>query len=317
MSERYFRKIIRIRAVDSPNVKLGLEQEARGRKPTNKTVTPGVLSYSEYQKRRATWDKVRQCIGLDAEFWEGMETLLFPPEWLNRAEETAADLDRKVKFDGLRRKAKAIGVDPGEGIAKTCWSIIDEFGLIKLISIPTPDTAMIPAKTMALMQLYKVPAQSVMFDRGGGGLQAADYIRQKGYNVRTVAFGETVSVAPKRGMVLFEEKRASQEGRTAYKNRRVEMYDTLSLLLDPSMNETGFGIPAEYAELRQQLAVYPRMYDEEGRQTLPPKSKRDANDKRQTLTEMIGHSPDEADSLVIAVHCMINGTVKTKAGAVE
>lgn len=314
---RYYRKIIRIRAVDSPNVQLGIEQEEAGREPTFETVTPGVLSYHDYKKRRLTWDKVRQCIGLDAEFWEGMETLLFPPEWLNRAEEIAAQLERKSKVEGLRRKAKAIGIDPGEGVAKTCWSIIDEFGLIKLISIPTPDTAMIPAKTIALMQLYKVPAESVMFDRGGGGLQAADYLRQKGLQVRTVAFGESVTTPTKRGMTLFEEKRAAQEGRTTYKNRRVEMYDTLSLLLDPSMNETGFGVPAEYVELRQQLAVYPRLYDEEGKQILPPKSKKDANDKRITLTEMIGHSPDEADSLAIAVHCMVTRSTKTRAGVVE
>ena len=87
---RYYRKIIKIRAEDSPNVRLALEQQRLGIIPTNEILVPGVLTWTECCKRRATWDAIRQCIGLDAEFYEGAELLLFPPEWLNRAEQLAA-----------------------------------------------------------------------------------------------------------------------------------------------------------------------------------------------------------------------------------
>jgi hypothetical protein len=92
MSQRFYRRVIQIRAVDSPNVKLGLAQAEAGLPDTGLAadgmpLLPGVLDYAEYLKRRATWDEVRQCVGLDAEFWAGADVLLYPPQWLNLAEE--------------------------------------------------------------------------------------------------------------------------------------------------------------------------------------------------------------------------------------
>ena len=69
---RYFRRVIRIKATDSPNVRLGLAQDRAGLTVTDEILVPGVLTYAEYRKRRATWDRVRQCIGLDGEFWKGI-----------------------------------------------------------------------------------------------------------------------------------------------------------------------------------------------------------------------------------------------------
>jgi hypothetical protein len=51
---RYYRKIIRIRAEDSPNVRRAMEYVKVGRKPLGEIVVPGVLTYDDYKKRRAT-----------------------------------------------------------------------------------------------------------------------------------------------------------------------------------------------------------------------------------------------------------------------
>jgi hypothetical protein len=48
---------------------------------------------------------------------------------------------------------------------------------------------------------------------------------------------------------------------------------------------------------------------------LPPKTKRNPKSTIKTLTEIIGHSPDEADALVLAIHAMSTETKRKKAGA--
>ncbi len=87
------------------------------------------------------------------------------------------------------------------------------------------------------------------------------------------------------------------------------MYGRLRARLDPSIPETSFAIPAEYTELRKQLAPIPLEYDDEGRMKLPPKGRplriqEGAVTKVTTLTELIGHSPDEADAVALAVQGM-------------
>lgn len=323
-SPRYFRKVIRISAADSPNVAIGLMERQAGRDPSYREEIPGVLSLAEYDYRRATWDRVRQCIGLDGDFWEGAEQLLFPPEWLNRAEERARELDLRTGQGEMNpRRARAIGCDPGEGGANTAWAVVDEWGLIALESYPTPQTADIPNRTLALMNEHRVPAEYVGFDRGGGGKQHADALRAKGHEVRTIAFGESILADVKRGTVRepYAERLEQREDRYTYVNRRAEMYGELSLLLDP-VNERGFALPATdgrlygpaYGELRRQLALIPRWYDEEGRLWLPPKNKKDPNSKVKTLTEILGKSPDEADALVLAVHTMFHRPKKPRVG---
>ena len=93
------------------------------------------------------------------------------------------------------------------------------------------------------------------------------------------------------------------------------MYGMLSQAVDPAGDHSQvFGIPAEYSQLREQLAPIPRLYDEEGRLYLPPKNKRDARDTRATLTELIGHSPDEADALVMALYALRKTSIVPTAG---
>lgn len=294
--QRYYRKVIHISALDSPNV------QAR------RDVLPGVLSYREYCTRRATWDAVRQCIGLMGQFWEGAELLLFPPEWLNRAEELSCNRTQHSTYSHERW----LGCDPGEGGANTCWSVVDRLGLLKQVSAKTPNTDIIPGITLDLMHQWSIPAQRVVFDRGGGGKQHADRLAAKGFKIHTVGFGESVSLEPRRGIHQIDTRIDVKEDHYAYKNRRAQMYGDLSEMFDP-INESGFALPPEYVELRRQLALMPKLFDDEGRMYLPPKQRRDDRDTRKTLTEIIGRSPDEADSLAVAVYGMLHARKRPRA----
>lgn len=318
--QRFHRKVIRIRAEDSPNVRYGLAMERAGLLPDDEVLVPGVLTYAEYKKRRKLWDKVRQCVALDAQFWLGSALLLYPPDWLNESHRIADTLR------GVKRTALGMGVDPAEGGDKTAWSIVDSLGLIFQQSMKTPDTSIIPLETRRLMDQYDIPPERVCFDRGGGGTQHANFMRRYWkIKVRTVGFGETLSLDPKRGLTTIEVRMDTKEHGYAYKNRRAQMYGELSDMLSPfRINLAGehvrpFAIPAEYMELRRQLAPIPRWTDEEGRLFLPPK-KRKPTDKEDadkiTLDGLIGCSPDEADSLVLAIYAMLHKAPISRAGAV-
>lgn len=317
----YFRRVIRIEAADSPNVQAGSE------------IVPGLLTKEEYAHRLATWDEVRKEIGLFARFYMGAQLLLFPPDWLDKAEANWSLIRHS------QRQAKAIGVDPGEGGANSSWSVVDDLGVIEMRSEKTPDTTDVTDITIELMEQHKVSAERVMFDSGGGGKEHADRLRKgvtyggsfKRHDVRMVGFGAKVSLEPKRGLRMLEEKKDVREDAYAYLNRRAEMYHQLSQLLDPALNRAnglpGFAIPPGITTgnarchvhggqcLRAQLAVMPKMTDKEGRYKLPPKNKQDATSKERSLSDMIGHSPDELDSLVLAVHSMLSKARRVTAGA--
>lgn len=296
--DHYYRKVIRIKAEQSPNVRLAQAQIDKGEKPTHEILVPGLVDWATYQKRRATWDKVMQCIGLDAEFYEGAETLLFPPEWLNAAEDRANTIKKE------NRRARTIGIDPAEGGDKTVWSVCDDYGVMDIISKSTPDTATITGETLAVMRQYNVKSEDVLFDAGGGGKQHADRLRAQGYNVRAIAFGAAATPERRRGMATIKTRNLDDETRYAYRNRRAEMYGILSLRLDPN-NERPFAIPQKFTELRRQLSPIPRRYDGEGRLILPPKRKKSLGSTEETLIDLIGCSPDEADATVLAVFGLV------------
>lgn len=305
---KYYRKVIRIRAVDSPNVRYALAQQARGEVPTGEVLVPGVLSWDRYQKHLATWDEVQRCVKLGAMFYQGAQLLLFPPAWLDRANA----MHQRVR--GRVRKALAIGIDPAEGGDKTSMAAVDEYGLVELVSRKTPDTSVIQGEAIAFAARHGVPPERVCVDRGGGGKQLCDSVaRDTGMEFRTVAFGETLTLDPKRGLRQVEERLDNKEEKYAYVNRRAQMYWELSLAMDPrgdvreSQVQT-FAVPNEregevYAELRRQLAVMDKLYDREGRCRMRPKNRvgTQAGAGEKTLVEIIGHSPDEADAVVLAL----------------
>jgi hypothetical protein len=307
LSPRCYRRVIKITGEDSPNVKAGLLYRRYGREPLGEILIPGVLPWDDYLKRLETWDPVRICVGIKAEFWEGADALLYPPQWLNRSE----DLHRTLV--GMPRRGKAMGVDPGEGVANTSWTVVDDLGLIEQVSMVTPDTAVIVGHTKALAETWSVPPEEVIFDRGGGGKQIADLLRSQGWNVRTVSFGESPTPELHRGMTPFGEKKERIELSRTYKTRRAEMYGILRDSLDPSLSPMGFAIPPQYVELRRQLSLIPLLRDGEGCLYLPPKSRKPGSSVK-SLQDIIGRSPDEADSLVLAVYGLRRKIYRPKVG---
>lgn len=315
------RRVIRITAKDSPNVRLAYAQHKAGIKVTGEQIVPGVLSWQEYLDRRATWDEIRQAIGLDASFYEGGEHLMFPPEWLDDSELYAEEnRDRKPL------PIICMGVDPGEGGANSSWVIGDRMGILEKVSLKTPDTTVIPQQTLVLMNKWKISAENILFDRGGGGKQHVDLLRNKGHRqIRAIAFGESmiqdVKVYP--GNVPIRIQREHREERYEYKNRRAQMYWELRELLNPNREDRQkFGIPAWYPQFRQQLAPIPLVsetwnsFDGEGRVQLPPKTRSRPGSNEITMMELIGHSPDEADALVLMVHGLLHKPKTLEAGAV-
>lgn len=307
---RYYRKVIKITAWDSPNVILALRQRELGLEPTNEIVLDGVVTWDDLNKRLATWDEVKKCIGLYANFYVGALTLMFPPTWLDGAQERARQLV------GIPRRAKAIGIDPGEGVAETTMAAGDERGLIEMVAQKTPDTSDVTTHALAFMRQHNVPPNKVFFDSGGGGRQHADRLRKLGFPVETVSFGESVTPQLKRRGVVtpLKERKYEKEERYVYLNRRAQMYHGIRLRIDPSLNEYPFAIPAQYTELRRQLAPIPLDYDEEGRIWLLPKNKKDKDSKKKTLIELLGCSPDQADALALLVYGLDYKPMVTRAG---
>lgn len=317
MANRYYRKIIRITAEMSPNVRYAHAQIAAGMEPDGRVILPGVLPWADYRKRRETWDPIRQCVGLDARFYVGSEVLLFPTLWLNLAERD--EVVRRCRA----APAEAIGVDPAEGGDQTSMAAVNRFGIKEVVSRKTPNTNDIPKEVMAFMARHGVSPDKVCFDRGGGGHQHVHRLNspkeEDGYGletIRSIGFGETMLLAPKRGVRLFDEKVEHQAEHYVYVNRRAEMAWELSFMFDPSLNPNGFALPSEYVNLRSELSPIPKLYDKEGRCRMLPKNRVNKDSKEKTLVELIGHSPDEADAVMLAFHAMTHKARRVTAGAI-
>jgi hypothetical protein len=298
---RYYRKVIRITAECSPNVRLALKQKERGKEPTGEVLVPGLLTWDEYKKRRALWDEVQQCVGLDARFYKGPQAMLFPKEVLERSRKRARELG------SVSRRAVAMGVDSAEGGDDVVWTVIDMLGIIFQLAIRIQDTSDIPGKTVGIMRDYKLSPEQVSFDRGGGGKEHADLLRRRGYDVRTVGFGESAKDPFQDRKTSLTKPSVSErvlrsDTFYAYKNRRAEMYYLASTMF---ARPQSFAVPGEYAETLRQLAVMPKLYDGEGRLFLPPKDRSNPNYTGPTIRKLLGRSPDHADSLVLAVYSVL------------
>ena len=314
---KFIRKIIKIKAVDSPNVRLALAEKAAGKVPSGKELVPGVKDWYMYEQHRMVWDKQMQSVGLDAEFYEGEDIMMFPPDWLNIAEEYAREMERAK---GVLRRGVSMGVDTAQGGDNTVWAIGDHQGLIYLRSKKTPDTSVIPGETIALMNEFGISPDRVMFDLGGGGKEHVDALRKQKFKVNGVGFGESATdMRVMRRMKTTAERTDTREERYTYFNRRAELYGRLRLALTPKKDPvtniiTSFGIPSEYTELRRQLSLFPIRYDSEGRLKLPPKNKRAPGSEEETLVDIIGNSPDEADAVALMNYGLIKKSLAATAG---
>lgn len=322
---RYFRKVFHIRAEDSPNVVRGFEREAAGLPDDGRVVIPGVKTFAEYKLDRLTLPPDEAAVILDAVFYSGREVKVFPRELLDRAEAFGLRLARGEVRDPetgfpvpTARRPEGLGCDAAEGGDSTSFAAVDRYGILALESHKTPDTNRIPYLATDFAHKHgvsKLEARIFKFDRGGGGKQHVDRMRSWGWDVGTVGFGEAPARQPKRGRVLHPEAVDEKETRYEYLNRRAEMYWDLAFLFS---SPEGFGLPRELAAvLRPQLEPLPKLFDGEGRLYLPPKNRRpgsDPNKKVKTVVELVGHSPDESDALVLAVYGMIESKRRPKAG---
>ncbi|MHC4404645.1 MAG: hypothetical protein ACYTG0_33755 [Planctomycetota bacterium] len=209
------------------------------------------------------------------------QSVLFPAEWL----EAAMDRRRWEQLSRGDRTAEAMGVDVAfGGRDDTCWTVVDRHGVMDQIVLDLSNTMEIVGHTVRLMEKHQLRGGAVAIDAGGGGKQIADRLYEQRHRVRVVFFGE------------------SADAKQAFRNRRAEMYGKLREYLSPDREEGVFALPPDAEQLRRELAVFPLQYDSEGRMLLPPKDPRTRGPGQTTsLRQLLGRSPDRADSLVLAV----------------
>jgi len=274
------RKVIHIDGRDSPNVKAGMRWKELGRDGEPPVLISGLLTYQEFVRREATWDQVKKTTRLYGQFYEGDQALLFPMSWLD----AAMNQCRWQELTNRKRIVEAIGVDVAAGGRDdTCWTTVDYSGVIEQIVMDLPNTMEIVGRTLRLIQAHNLSAERVAIDAGGGGKQITDRLHEQGCFVRSIGFGEAA------------------DDSQAFKNRRAELYGNLRRLIDPERENGGFLLPPLAAELRQELAVLPLQYDSEGRMFLPPKDPRPNQAAHiRSLRQILGRSPDRADSLALA-----------------
>nr|BDD46351.1 hypothetical protein 6 [Pseudomonadaceae bacterium] len=274
------RKVIHVDGRDSPNVQIGMRWREEGKPGAPPVLISGLLTYTEYLRREQEWDEVKRTTRLHGRFHEGDQTMLFPMAWLD----AAMDPTRWEQLQQELRPALALGVDVASGGRdKTCWTLVDGNGVIDQIVMDIGNTMEIVGRTIRLINEHKIPPRRVAIDAGGGGKQITDRLREQRYAVRMVNFGESADV------------------KQAYRNRRAELYGDLRQRLDPGRDEQPFALPPDAHELRQELLVLPLQYDSEGRLVLPPKERRSGTTTERSLRDLLGRSPDRADSLVLAV----------------
>lgn len=304
----YVRRVFCLSAEDSPNVRYARKEQAAGREPSGRMIVAGLKGWDKYQLDLRTMDEYRKTVQLWGKFYRGGEQYLFPPDWLAHCEQVAFDLDGGAGGKARKRTAKGMGVDPAEGGDDCAWTVVDEFGVLEQVVFKTPDTSVIPTRTLALLRKWGLDPGQVVFDRGGGGKQHADFLRSRGVYVRAVSFGTPKKSEPQYLRQFPDQRFEDAELSDAYTSRRCEMYDKLSQRCNPAGRHGGFGVPRHLAETHRQLAVFPRVYDKDGRMYLPPKQRKPGQKllTEKTLVELIGNSPDEADSLALAVWAMEN-----------
>jgi hypothetical protein len=312
----YYRKVIQIGALDSPNVRYALGEKEQGKEPSNEVILPGVKEYDTYLMNLIKWDDIQKCVSLDGKFYLGAENRLILGEWL----EAAAARAKVEKRVGPR----ALGIDSAAGGDNSSFTVLDGFKVLEQISKKTLDTTAVIDIAISLIKRYNIEPENVIFDRGGGGKEHADRLRRMGYNATTVAFGEAAGDPKKhdRGMKTKPHRIDVDETRQFYKNRRAEMYGILREALQPD-SPAPLAIPQEVldrrrsdgkATLREQLIMIPYDYDNEGRMFLPPKRVIAKDSKEKSLIDIIGCSPDEADSLVVGLFKLRRKTYTTTAG---
>jgi len=316
--EVFDKYVIRIKATDSPNVRLGLIQEHLGIQPTNQLLIPGVKDYFTYLQNLASWDIVKQTVSLNASFYTGADLLLCPPQWLDAAEALAD----KYLMNDQHQKPTAMSIDAAMGNDDTTWTLGNHFGITHQYEKKTPDTNEIFKFTLHLAHKFHISPNLIVFDSGGGGKQHADRLRASGLNVRIVNFGSAVKaqIQPSGKLKSVSQREREDLEHYEYVNRRAQMYHLIRLNIDPG-NGLIWAIPRKFVKLRQQLAPIPLLTDEKGRLWLPPKRPKSTityegeRKKVTTLYDLLKRSPDHADGAAMLRWVLSNPKRQVRAGA--
>jgi hypothetical protein len=325
------RRVIHIDGDDSPNVQAGKIAASKGVQAPP-PIIPGLMTLEWMQRRQSIWDEETVVRRLHGRFFEGMQSMLIPYDWL----EHAMSPERWRAFQMTERSALAMGVDVAQGGRdKTVWTVVDRRGIIKQILSGDGDGVIIAERTLAMMHEHDLAPSQVAMDAGGGGSTIADMLRHgirdrvtgsmENAPVRVVQFGERPG-SDDSGRGKGKHKRTAWsdvDPTKAYCNRRAEMYGRLRAMLNPCQPEgmEPFLLGPDAWELRKELAPIPLLHDNEGRMRLPSKDDARASRAGETsVTKLVGHSPDRSDSLVLALHAMAYGRQKPKPinmGAIE
>ena len=274
------RKVIHVDGLDSPNVQMGIKWKDAGKPGSPPIVISGLLTHDEYVRREHSYDIVQRTTRLHGHFYEGDQAMLFPAEWLD----AAMNRHRWAELQRKQRRVAAMGIDVAAGGRDyTCWTLVDQHGVIDQSVLDISNTMAIVGQTIALIREHNLSSYRVAMDAGGGGKQLADRLSEQGFPVLAVGFGE------------------SANAKQTFRNRRSEMYGLLRERLKPDCSDGQFILPPHAGELRRELSIMPLTYDSEGRLLLPPKSRSSARPGELTIEKLLGRSPDRADSLVLAV----------------
>lgn len=299
---RYFRKVFEMGVEYSPNIRYAKAELEMGLKPSGKIITPGVKDWSSYQQNLAKWDAIQICVCLHGKFYKGGQLDLYPDELIQHAVKLATK-PYSVK------NPSTMGVDTGQGVANTVWTLGNEYGITDQISKKTADTSVIPDFTIELIRRYNLDPSRVAFDMGGGGKEHSDQCRRRGYKVRVIAFGGGVTPGPRAGRTPIDKRKEVQEEVMAFKNKRAMMFYSIRQLLLSKK----FGIPGHLNELIYQMSKIPILYDKDGQLYVPPKNKKEGSNE-QTLIDLIGYSPDELDSFAILAYLLTERSFQARAG---
>ena len=301
--QKLLRWVRHIHPEESPNLIRSREMDRAGEHGPYPLVVPGLLSRDEFDEWNATWDEPRKRVRLFGLLPSEEEQKLFPPSWLDLAQQLSTKLRQQERWrdDG----PYALGIDVAFGGGDlTAWVVLGRWGVRHVQAQATPNTAIISGYTIELMRRYRIRAWAVAFDSGGGGKQIADMLRARD----EMEFGEIVDVSF--GARPLDDKK--------YNNRRTELYGELRLVLEATderrellvlpagewpIEVQCLALPPDDARLREDLAVLPYEWDTEGLLRLPPKDRRTGSSLHQerTIRERLnGRSPDRGDALVLA-----------------
>jgi hypothetical protein len=293
---------------ESPNLIRSREMDQRGEKGPYPMVVPGLLSRQEYDEWDATWDEPRKRVRLRGELPDEEAMKLYPPSWLDLAQRLGVKLREQLRRDERWHGdgPYALGIDVAYGGGDlTAWVVLGRYGVRHVHARSTPNTTAISGYTIELIRRYQIRSWAVAFDSGGGGKQIADMLRER----RDMDFGEIVDVS-------FGANPLDQH---KYYNRRTELYGELRTVLEATAERQALlalsadawprqtrclSLPPDDAKLREDLAVLPYEWDNEGKLRLPPKDhrRRDLSSQMErSVRDMLsGRSPDRGDALALA-----------------